>query len=287
MGEPFGIKIPASGTVFFGLCFRFLFYCSGGSFISCHHDLILGENYKKVYHTGIGKIKMEAVYHFEKEGKKDRIVFTELPYRVNKADLVKKIADRAKEQKLDISDVRDETSREGLRVVVELKRNAMPELILNDLKKHTDIRCDFNANMLCIVNGEPKCLNLRDMIGYYLKHQEEVVSRRTKYELDKAEKRAHIIKGLLIAIDNIDAIIKIIRGSADVETAKKAIMEQFSLTDIQAQYIVDMRLRSLAGLEQQKLKEELDELEKKIDFYKKVPAVPAMLETLVRSQILT
>lgn len=247
--------------------------------------VILGENYKKVYHTGIGKIKMEAVYHFEKEGKKDRIVFTELPYRVNKADLVKKIADRAKEQKLDISDVRDETSREGLRVVVELKRNAMPELILNDLKKHTDIRCDFNANMLCIVNGEPKCLNLRDMIGYYLKHQEEVVSRRTKYELDKAEKRAHIIKGLLIAIDNIDAIIKIIRGSADVETAKKAIMEQFSLTDIQAQYIVDMRLRSLAGLEQQKLKEELDELEKKIDFYKKVLGDRKELLKIIRKEL--
>lgn len=213
---------------------------------------------------------MEAVYHFEKEGKKEKIVFTELPYRVNKADLVRKIADRAKEQKLDISDVRDETSREGLRVVVELKRNAMPELILNDLKKHTDIRCDFSANMLCIVDREPKCLNLRDMVGYYLKHQEEVVSRRTRYELDKAEKRSHIIKGLLVAIDNIDTIIQIIRGSADVETAKKTIMERFALSEIQARYIVDMRLRALAGLEQQNLKDELAELEKKIEYFKKV-----------------
>ena len=249
--------------------------------------VILGNSYKEVYRTGKGKIEMECVYHIEPNGKgKENIVIDEIPFRVNKKDLVEAIASRAKDTKMEITDIRDETSREGMRIVIELKKGAIADIIINDLKKHTQLRSNFNANMLCIVDGRPKCLDLHDIIMYYLKHQEEIVSRRTKYELDKATARMHIVEGLLNAIAHIDEIIALIKAADDAEGARAALMEKFGFTEIQAQYIVEMKLRSLAGLETLKLKDELEALTKKVAGCNKILGSRKELLKLIKKELL-
>ena len=249
--------------------------------------VILGNSYKDVYRTGKGKIEMECVYHIEPNGKnKENIIIDEIPFRVNKRDLIIAIADRVKDTKMDVTDIRDESSREGIRIVIELKKGAIADIIINDLKKHTQLRSNFNANMLCIVDGRPKCLDLHDIIMYYLKHQEEIVSRRTKYELDKAMARIHIVEGLLKAIEHIDEIIALIKAADDAEGARASLMEKFGFTEIQAQYIVEMKLRSLAGLETQKLKDEMDALNKKIANCNKILGSRKELLKLIKKELL-
>ena len=213
---------------------------------------ILGrKGIEEAYRTGRGKIRVRAISDIEPMAKgKQRIVITELPYMVNKALLIQKIADLAKNKRVDgITDLRDESSREGMRIVIELRHDVNANLLLNNLYKHTQLEDTFGVNMLALVNNQPKVLPLIDMLKYYIKHQEEVVTRRTKFELAAAEKRAHIVEGLLIAIDNIDEVIRIIRAAANVNEAKEKLMARFNLTDAQAQAIVDMRLRALTGLE--------------------------------------
>lgn len=225
--------------------------------------IILGTSgIKEAYRTGRGKIRVRAVTNIEPmENGKNRIVVTELPYNVNKARLIEKIAELHKDKKIDgITDLRDETSREGMRIVVELRRDVNPSVVLNLLFKHTQLQDTFGVINLALVNGEPKVLNLYDLLNYYLIHQKDVVTRRTKFDLDKAEARAHIVEGLIIAQDNIDEVISIIRSSQTTQQAKTRLMERFGLTDEQSQAIVDMRLRALTGLEREKLEAEYKEL---------------------------
>ena len=218
---------------------------------------------------------------------KSRIIVTELPYMVNKARLISKIADLVKEKRVDgIVDLSDQSSREGMRICIELRRDANANVILNQLYKHTQLQDTFGVIMLALVNGEPKVLNLRDMLGYYLKHQEEVITRRTQYELNKAEERAHILQGLLIALDHIDEVISIIRGSQTVQIAKAELMEKFQLSDAQAQAIVDMRLRALTGLEREKLEKEYEELMKRIGELKAILADRHLLLGVIKEEIL-
>ena len=240
------------------------------------------------YRTGRGKIKVRAISEIEPMANgKQRIVVTELPYMVNKARLIQKIAELVKEKKLDgITDLRDESSREGMRIVIELRKDANANIILNQLYKHTQMQDTFGVIMLALVNQEPKVLNLLEMLQYYLKHQEEVVTRRTKYDLKKAEERAHILEGLLIALDNIDEVIKIIRASKSVADAKLSLMERFGLTDIQAQAIVDMRLRALTGLERDKLENEYRELMEKIAELRAILADRKKLLGVIKEEIL-
>ena len=217
---------------------------------------------------------------------KHRIVITELPYMVNKAMLIKKIADLVKDKRVDgITDLRDESSREGMRVVIEVRRDANPNIILNNLYKHTQLEDTFGVNMLALVNNEPKVLSLPDMLKYYIKHQEEVVTRRTQFDLNKAEERAHIVEGLLIAIDNIDEVIRIIRAAANVAEAKANLIERFSLSEAQAQAIVDMRLRALTGLEKEKLEAEYKELLAKISYLKSILADEKILLGVIRDEM--
>ncbi len=243
---------------------------------------------EEAYRTGRGKIKVRAVSEIEPmSGGKQRIVVTELPYMVNKAKLIQKIAELVKEKKLDgISDLRDESSREGMRVVIELKKDCNANILLNQLYKHTQMQDTFGVIMLALVNNEPRILNLLDMLTYYLKHQEEVVTRRTKYELNKAEERAHILEGLLIALDNIDEVIKIIRGSKSVADAKLSLMQRFGLTEIQANAIVEMRLRALTGLEREKLENEYRELMAKIAELRAILADRKKLLGVIKEEIL-
>ena len=229
--------------------------------------MILGtRGIEEAYRTGRGKIRVRAVTDIETmPNGKSRIIVSELPYMVNKARLIEKIAELVRDKKIDgITDLSDQSSREGMRVVIELRRDANANVILNQLYKHTQLQDTFGVIMLALVGNEPKVMNLMEMLNYYLKHQEEVVTRRTQYELNKAEERAHILKGLLIALDNIDEVIKIIRGSQTVQIAKSELMERFGLTDPQSQAIVDMRLRALTGLEREKLEAEYKELMAKI-----------------------
>ena len=221
---------------------------------------------EEAYRTGRGKIRVRAVYDIETLANgKNRIVVTELPYMVNKARLIEKIAELVKEKKVDgITDLRDESNREGMRVCIELRRDVNANVLMNRLLKHTQLQDTFGVIMLALVNNEPRILNLKQMLEYYLQHQEEVVTRRTKYDLNKAEERAHILEGLIKALDHIDEVIKIIRGSANVADAKAQLMERFALSEIQAQAIVDMRLRALTGLEREKLENEYRELMAKI-----------------------
>ena len=205
----------------------------------------------------------------------------------NKARLISKIADLVKEKRVDgIVDLSDQSSREGMRICIELRRDANANVILNQLYKHTQLQDTFGVIMLALVNGEPKVLNLRDMLGYYLKHQEEVITRRTQYELNKAEERAHILQGLLIALDHIDEVISIIRGSQTVQIAKAELMEKFQLSDAQAQAIVDMRLRALTGLEREKLEKEYEELMKRIGELKAILADRHLLLGVIKEEIL-
>ena len=243
---------------------------------------------EEAYRTGRGKIRVRAITNIEPmQNGKNRIIVTELPYMVNKARLIEKIAELVKDKKVDgITDLSDQSSREGMRICIELRRDVNPNVILNQLYKHTQLQDTFGVIMLALVNNEPKVMNILDMLKYYLQHQEEVVTRRTKYDLNKAEERAHILKGLLIALDNIDEVIKIIRGSNTVQIAKTELMERFELSDVQAQAIVDMRLRALTGLEREKLEAEYAELMKKIEEYKAILADRKLLLGVIRKEIL-
>ena len=251
--------------------------------------IILGtRGAEEAYRTGRGKIKVRGVTNIETmPNGKSRIIVTELPYMVNKARLIEKIADLVKEKRIDgITDLRDETNREGMRIVIELRKDANANVILNQLYKHTQIQDTFGVIMLALVNGEPKVMNLKDILGNYLLHQEEVVTRRTQYDLNKAEERDHILQGLLIALDNIDEVISIIRSSANTAEAKERLIERFGLTEVQAQAIVDMRLRALTGLEREKLEQEHAELLKKIEEYKAILGDKKILLGVIRTEIL-
>lgn len=250
---------------------------------------ILGrKGIEEAYRTGRGKIKIRAVSEIETlDNGKTHIVITELPYLVNKAKLVEKIAELVKEKRVDgITDLRDETDQTGTRVVIEVRKDANPNVILNQLYKHTQLQDSFGVIMLALVNNEPKIFTLLEMLQHYLKHQEEVITRRTKYDLNKAEERAHILAGLLIALDNIDEVIRIIRASANTQEAKEKLMERFGLTDVQAQAIVDMRLRALTGLERKKLEDEQAELLAKIKYYKQILGDEKMLLGVIKEEIL-
>ena len=243
---------------------------------------------EEAYRTGRGKIRVRAVYDIETLANgKNRIVVTELPYMVNKARLIEKIAELVKEKKVDgITDLRDESNREGMRVCIELRRDVNANVLMNRLLKHTQLQDTFGVIMLALVNNEPRILNLKQMLEYYLRHQEEVVTRRTKYDLNKAEERAHILEGLIKALDHIDEVIKIIRGSANVADAKAQLMERFALSEIQAQAIVDMRLRALTGLEREKLENEYRELMAKIAELKAILADEKKLLGVIREEII-
>ena len=242
----------------------------------------------EAYRTGRGKIRVRAVTDIEPMNNgKNRIIVTELPYMVNKARLIEKIAELVRDKKIDgITDLRDESDRQGMRICIELRRDVNPNVVLNLLYKHTQLQDTFGVIMLALVNNEPKVLNLCDMLNYYLIHQKEVVTRRTKYELNKAEERAHILEGLLIALDNIDEVISIIRASKNAQEAKERLMERFGLSDAQAQAIVDMRLRALTGLEREKIENEFKELMAKISELKAILADEKRLLAVIREEII-
>lgn len=242
----------------------------------------------EAYRTGRGKIRVRAVSEIEPMNNgKNRIVVTELPYMVNKARLIEKIAELVRDKKIDgITDLRDESSREGMRICIELRRDVNPNVVLNLLYKHTQLQDTFGVIMLALVGNQPKVLNLYELLNYYLLHQKDVVTRRTRYDLNKAEERAHIVQGLLIALDNIDEVIKIIRGSADVVTAKQQLMERFALSEAQANAIVEMRLRALTGLERNKLEEEYKSLIELITELKAILADEKKLLGVIKEEIL-
>ena len=242
----------------------------------------------EAYRTGRGKVRVRAVTSIEPmQNGKNRIVVTELPYMVNKARLIEKIAELVRDKKIDgITDLRDESDRQGMRICIELRRDVNPNVVLNLLYKHTQLQDTFGVIMLALVDNQPKVLNLYEMLNYYLIHQEEVVTRRTKYDLNKAEERAHILQGLLTALDNIDEVINIIRSSKNTQEAKDRLMERFSLTDVQAQAIVDMRLRALTGLEREKLENEYAELMERITELKAILADKKKLLGVIREEIL-
>ena len=243
---------------------------------------------EEAYRTGRGKIRVRAVTNIETAPNgKSHIIVTELPYLVNKARLIEKIAELVKTKKIDgITGITDESNREGIRINIELRRDVNANVLLNQLLKHTQLQDSFGVIMLALVNNEPKVLNILQMLEYYLDHQKDVVTRRTKYDLNKAEERAHILEGLLKALDHIDEVIKIIRGSANVAEAKRELMERFELTDPQAQAIVDMRLRALTGLEREKLENEYKELETKIAELRAILADENKLLSVIKKEIL-
>ena len=243
---------------------------------------------EEAYRTGRGKIRVRAVTNIETAPNgKSHIIVTELPYLVNKARLIEKIAELVKTKKIDgITGITDESNREGIRINIELRRDVNANVLLNQLLKHTQLQDSFGVIMLALVNNEPKVLNILQMLEYYLDHQKDVVTRRTKYDLNKAEERAHILEGLLKALDHIDEVIKIIRGSANVAEAKRELMERFELTDPQAQAIVDMRLRALTGLEREKLENEYKELEAKIAELRAILADENKLLGVIKKEIL-
>ncbi len=251
--------------------------------------MILGTTgIEEAYRTGRGKIRVRAVTSIEPMNNgKNRIIVTELPYMVNKAKLIEKMAELVKDKKIDgITDIRDESDRTGMRICIELRRDVNPNIVLNLLYKHTQLQDTFGVIMLALVNGEPKVLNLLDMLKNYLIHQEEVVARRTRYELNKAQERAHILEGLLIALDNIDDVINIVRHSKSVQEAKAHLMERFGLSDLQAQAIVDMRIRALTGLEREKLEQEYKALMERIEELKAILADEKRLLQVIREEIL-
>ena len=264
-----GIVVPAPGALLPG-------------------GVILGtRGSEEAYRTGRGKVRVRAVTDMETMSNgKTRIIVTELPYMVNKANLVLKIADLVKNKRIDgITDLRDESSREGMRIVIELRKDANANVILNQLYKHTQLQDSFGVNMLALVDNQPKVMNLLDMLTYYLEHQKDVVTRRTKYDLNKAEERDHILQGLLKALDHIDEVIRIIRASASTAEAKSNLIERFEFTDVQAQAIVDMRLRALTGLEREKLENEHKELMAKIKELKAILADEKLLLGVIKTEI--
>ena len=229
------------------------------------------EGVRDAFETGRGKVVMRAKTSFEEVGNREAIIVSEIPYMVNKADMIKKTADLINDKKLDgIHDIRDESDRKGMRIVYELKRDAIPNIVLNKLFKYTQLQSSFSVNNIALVNGRPEQLNLKQIIGHFVDHRHEVVVRRTEFELEQAQKRAHVLEGLLIALDNLDAIIKMIRGSRTPEDARNGLMTTFKLSEIQARAILDLRLQKLTGLERDKLKEEYDELMNTIAFLKNI-----------------
>jgi DNA gyrase subunit A len=241
----------------------------------------------QAYTTGRGTIRLRGRTHIEEDKRKKRIIITEIPYMVNKAKLIESIADLVRNKKIEgITDIRDESDREGMRVVIELKQSASPEVILNQLYKNTQLETTFGIINLVLVDGEPRVLNLRDTILEFIKHRKQVITRRTRFELDKAEKRAHILEGLRIALKNIDAIIKLIRGSPSAAEAKTRLMEQFSLTEMQAQAILDMRLQKLAKLEREKIEEEYRQLLKEIEHLRSLLASEKKILQVVKKETL-
>ena len=250
--------------------------------------IILGtRGSEEAYRTGRGKIRVRAVTDIETmQNGKSRIIVTELPYLVNKANLIQKIAELVKLKKIDgITDLRDESDRDGMRIVIELRRDANANVIMNQLYKHTQMQDTFGVIMLALVNNEPKVMNLLDMLIHYIRHQEEVVTRRTKYDLNKAEEKDHILQGLLIALDNIDEVISIIRSSQNTQIAKQRLMDRFGLTDVQSQAIVDMRLRTLTGLEREKIENEHKELLARIAELKAILADEKLLLGVIKTEI--
>lgn len=243
---------------------------------------------EEAYRTGRGKIRVRAVSNIETlPNGKSQIIVTELPYLVNKARLIEKIADLVKEKKIDgITALNDHSSREGMRICIELRRDVNANVLLNKLYKHTQLQDTFGVIMLALVNNQPKVMNLMEILKHYLAHQEEVVTRRTQYDLNKARERAHILEGLLKALDNIDEVIRIIRGSENTQVAKARLMERFELSDAQAQAIVDMRLRTLTGLEREKLEAEYKELMARIRRLEAILADRNLLLRVIREEIL-
>ncbi|MSS44204.1 DNA gyrase subunit A [Anaerosalibacter bizertensis] len=251
--------------------------------------IIMGmEEIKKAYRTGRGKVTVRAKTEIEEFGKnRNRIVVTEIPYQVNKARLIEKIADLVKDKKIEgISDLRDESDKEGMRIVIELKRDSIPKVVLNNLFKQTQMQNTFSIIMLALVDDEPKILNLKEMLNHYLNFQKEVIVRRTKYELKKAEDRAHILEGLKIALDHIDEVINTIRSSKDDKTAKDKLMSKFGLSERQSQAILDMRLRRLTGLERGKIEEEYGELIKEINRLKEILGSEELIYGIIKEELL-
>ncbi|KAA2216587.1 MULTISPECIES: DNA gyrase subunit A [Maribacter] len=242
---------------------------------------------KEAFHTGRGRIVMRAKAHFEEVQGRECIIVTEIPYQVNKADMIKKTADLINEKKIEgISNIRDESDRKGMRVVYMLKRDAIPNIVLNTLFKYTALQTSFSVNNIALVNGRPQLLNVKDMIHYFVEHRHEVVVRRTEFELKKAEDRAHILEGLIIASDNIDEVIAIIRASSNADEARENLMERFKLTEIQAKAIVEMRLRQLTGLEQDKLRSEYEEIIKTIADLKDILAKKERRMQIIKEELL-
>jgi len=241
---------------------------------------------KDAYETGKGRIVIRGKAHIENEGGREKIIVTEIPYMVNRAEMIQKTADLINEKKLEgISNVNDESDREGMRVVFELKKDAMSNVVLNNLYKLTPLQTSFNVNNIALVHGRPRTLNLKELIGYFVEHRHDVVTRRTQYELEQAEKKAHILEGLIIASDNIDEVIAIIRSSKTPDEARERLMERFGLTEIQSRAIVEMRLRQLTGLEQEKLHAEYEALLKQIEHYKAVLASEALRMGIIRDEL--
>ncbi len=243
---------------------------------------------RRAYKTGRGKIRMRAVAEIEESGRgKHSIIVTEIPYQVNKARLIEKIAEYVRDKKLEgISDLRDESDREGMRIVIEVRRDANPKVVLNNLYKHTQLQATFGIINLALVDGEPKVLNLKQILSHYLEHQKEIITRRTIYDLARAEARAHIVEALRIALDNIDKIIKIIRGSSNDQAARDSLMKTFKFSEIQAQAILDMRLKRLTNLESDKLDEEYEALIKQINWFKEILASERVVLGIIKEELL-
>lgn len=251
-------------------------------------NIIGTEGIKEAYRTGRGKVRVRSTAEIEELPKgKQQIVITEIPFQVNKARVIEKIAGLVKDKKIEgITDLRDETNRHGMRIVIELKRDTNANIVLNNLYKHSQLEDTYSIIMLSLVNNTPKVLNLKEMIHYYVMHQREVITRRTQFDLRKAEARAHIVEGLLKALDHIDRVINIIRGSQTAQEAKDKLIEEFSFTDIQAQAILDMRLQRLTGLERGKLEDEFNELQKKIEYLKSILADEKLLYGIIKDEML-
>ncbi|WP_203295820.1 DNA gyrase subunit A [Luteirhabdus pelagi] len=245
------------------------------------------EGVREAFKTGRGRVVMRGKSHFEEVNGRECIIVTEIPYQVNKADMIKKTADLVNDKKIEgISNIRDESDRKGMRIVYILKRDAVPNIVLNMLFKYTALQSSFSVNNIALVNGRPQLLNLKDLIHYFVEHRHEVVVRRTEYLLRKAEERAHILEGLIIASDNIDEVIALIRASANAEEARQKLMDTFELTEIQAKAIVEMRLRQLTGLEQDKLRSEYDELMKTIEDYKDILAKKDRRMDIIKEELI-
>jgi len=244
------------------------------------------EGVRDAFHTGRGRIVLRGKAIIEEVKGRECIIVTEIPYQVNKAEMIKKTAELVNDKKIEgISDIRDESDRKGMRIVYVLKRDAVPNVVLNKLYKYTQLQSSFSVNNIALVNGRPEMLNLKDMIHHFVEHRHEVVVRRTEYELRQAEKRAHVLEGLLIAIDNLDAVIKLIRASATPDEAKNGLMTEFKLSEIQAKAILDMRLQKLTGLERDKIKAEYEELMKTIDYLKSVLADKGLRMSIIKEEL--